>query len=152
MAIPLSIPDALVMPDSADPATIFAAREGWRLALIASLQYLPGTQRAVLILRDALAFPAAEVAAMLGASTPAVKSTLQRAGARLRELPPTPDALAEPTEPEVRALLDRCMAAFQNADAAALEQLLCDESTFPTVIAAASDGGAFTETEHRFSL
>ncbi|HEX4704046.1 MAG TPA: RNA polymerase subunit sigma-70 [Pseudonocardiaceae bacterium] len=123
------IPDALVMPDTADPATILAAREGLRLALIASLQYLPGPQRAVLILRDVLAFPAAQVAAMLGTSTPAIKSTLQRARARLRESPPTPDLLAEPAEPAARALLDRYMAAFQNADAAALERLLCDEST-----------------------
>ncbi|WP_330251574.1 sigma-70 family RNA polymerase sigma factor [Nocardia sp. NBC_00565] len=123
------ISDALVIPESADPAVVFAARQGLRLALIASLQYLPGTQRAVLILRDVLAFPAVEVAAMLGTSTPAVKSTLQRARARLRELSPRPDALAEPAESHARALLDRYMAAFQNADAAELERLLCDEST-----------------------
>src|SRR5919204_2908321 len=39
------IPDALVTPESEDPATIVAAREGLRLALIASLQYLPARQR-----------------------------------------------------------------------------------------------------------
>ena len=54
------IPDALVVAAGGDPADTVAAREGLRLALIASLQYLPGTQRAVLILRDVLAFPAAE--------------------------------------------------------------------------------------------
>jgi RNA polymerase sigma-70 factor (ECF subfamily) len=43
-----------------DPAAIVASRESLRLALIASLQYLPGRQRAVLLLRDVLAFPAAE--------------------------------------------------------------------------------------------
>ena len=36
-------PDALLMPDSADPSVQLAAREGLRLALIASLQHLPAT-------------------------------------------------------------------------------------------------------------
>ena len=72
------IPDTLVTTDSQDPATIVAAREGPRLALIASLQHLPARQRAVLLLRDVLDFPAAEVAAMLGTSAAAVKSMLQR--------------------------------------------------------------------------
>ena len=55
-------PDAMLTPNSADPAAIVTAREGLRLALIASLQYLPPRQRAVLVLRDVLAFPATEAA------------------------------------------------------------------------------------------
>src|SRR3984957_19098432 len=54
------VPDALALPDTADPAVIVAARAGLRLALIASLQYLPPRQRAVLVLRDGLDFSAAE--------------------------------------------------------------------------------------------
>jgi RNA polymerase sigma-70 factor, ECF subfamily len=123
------IPDALVSPEEADPAAIVAAREGLRLALIASLQYLPGPQRAVLILRDVLAFPAAEVAAMLGTTVAAVKSSLQRARARLREVAPVADDVTEPAEPRARALVDQYIAAFQNADAAALKQLLCADAT-----------------------
>ncbi len=123
-------PDALVAPDAVlaaeygDPAAVVAARAGLRLALIASLQYLPPRQRAVLVLRDVLAFPAADVAAMLGTTTASVKSALQRARGRLRELAPAADEVTEPTTAGARALLDQYIAAFENADAAALERLL----------------------------
>jgi RNA polymerase sigma-70 factor (ECF subfamily) len=99
------IPDTLVTPESEDPATIAVTRETLRLALIATLQYLPPRQRAVLILREVLAFPAADVATMLDTTTAAVKSTLQRARARLDEVALARDTLNEPTEPRARALL-----------------------------------------------
>jgi RNA polymerase sigma-70 factor, ECF subfamily len=118
------VPDALVTPESADPAAIVAAREGIRLALIASLQYLPPRQRAVLVLRDVLDFPAAEVAVMLGTTTVSVKSALQRARAQLEQVAPAADQITEPAVPQARALLDQYMAAFENADAAALQRLL----------------------------
>jgi RNA polymerase sigma-70 factor, ECF subfamily len=123
------VPDALVTPDSADPAAIAQAREGLRLALIASLQYLPPRQRAVLVLRDVLAFPAAEVAVMLGTTTASVKSALQRARARLSELALAASQITEPTAPRARVLLDQYIAAFENADAAALERLLTEDAT-----------------------
>jgi RNA polymerase sigma-70 factor, ECF subfamily len=123
------IPDAKVTPESADPAAVVAARESLRLALIASMQYLPPRQRAVLVLRDVLAFPAAEVAGMLGTTTASVKSALQRARARLKELAPAADRIAEPTAPQARALLDQYIAAFENADTAALERLLVHDAT-----------------------
>ena len=122
-------PDAMVTPDSADPAAIVTAREGLRLALIASLQFLSPRQRAVLVLRDVLAFPATEVAVMLGTTTPSVKSALQRARARLKELGPVADQIAEPTESRARALLDQYITAFENSDAAALERLLLADAT-----------------------
>jgi RNA polymerase sigma-70 factor (ECF subfamily) len=122
-------PDAMVTPDSADPAAIVTAREGLRLALIASLQYLPPRQRAILVLRDVLAFPAAEVADMLGTTTVSVKSALQRARARLSELTPDIDRITEPAESQARALLDQYIAAFVNADAGALERLLIEDAT-----------------------
>jgi len=122
-------PDAMVTPDSADPAAIVTAREGLRLALIASLQYLPPRQRAILVLRDVLAFPAPEVAEMLGTTTVSVKSALQRARARLKELAPAAGQITEPSEPRARALLDQYIAAFENADATALERLLLSGAT-----------------------
>jgi RNA polymerase sigma-70 factor, ECF subfamily len=118
------VPDALVTPESADPAVIAQARDSLRLALIASFQYLPARQRAVLLLREVLAFPADEVARMLGTSTVAVKSALQRARTRLSQVTPAPDQVSEPPEPAARALLDQYIAAFEHADAAALERLL----------------------------
>ncbi|PXX61536.1 RNA polymerase ECF family sigma subunit [Nocardia tenerifensis] len=115
------IPDALVAPD---PAGVVVARDSLRLALIACLQHLNGRQRAVLLLRDVLGLPAAEVATILDTSVAAVKSTLQRARARLDEIASAAEQAVAPTEPAQRALLDEYMAAFQNSDAAALERLL----------------------------
>lgn len=94
----------------------------------ASLQYLSPKQRAVLVLRDVLAFPATEVAVMLGTTTVSVKSALQRARARLGELALAAGQITEPAAPRARALLDRYIAAFENADAAALEQLLTQDA------------------------
>ncbi len=115
------IPDALL---GSDPATIVAGRESLRLALMAALQYLPPKQRAVLILREVLAFPAAEVAAMLDTTIAAVKSTLQRARARLDETAPERSEVIEPTDPQARALLAEYIAGFEKADIAALERAL----------------------------
>ncbi|MGL5850675.1 MAG: RNA polymerase subunit sigma-70, partial [Phycicoccus sp.] len=118
------IPDRLVTQDSDDPATVAAARDDLRLALIAALQHLPARQRAVLILRDVLAFPAHEVAAMLDISTPAVKSLLQRARARLQDVSSDQVRPAGPTDPAARALLERYIAGFVNADLGELEAAL----------------------------
>jgi len=127
------IPDALVTPPAEDPAAIVVSRESLRLSLIACLQYLPPRQRAVLILRDVLAFPATEVATMLGTSTVAVKSALQRARVRLEQAAPAPDEISEPAEPEVRALLEAYIAAFENADPAAMERVLRKDAALEPV-------------------
>jgi RNA polymerase sigma-70 factor (ECF subfamily) len=127
------MPDALVTPESDDPAAIVAAHEWLRLALIASLQYLPARQRAVLLLREVLGFPAAEVASMLGTSTPAVKSALQRARARLDEVSPAPERVIEPTEPRARELLGQYIAGFENADTTALEKALRADASIEMV-------------------
>jgi RNA polymerase sigma-70 factor (ECF subfamily) len=122
------IPDALVRPETADPAAVVEARDDLRLALVASLQYLPPRQRAVLLLRDVLAFPAAEVAEMLGMTTVAVKSTLARARGRLGEVSPSADTVLEPAGAEARRLLERYVAAFETSDAVALERVLRDDA------------------------
>ncbi|MFE2995656.1 RNA polymerase subunit sigma-70 [Nocardia sp. NPDC059246] len=114
-------------PDT-DPAEIVAGRSSLRLALVASLQHLPPRQRAVFILREVLAYPAAEVADMLGMSLAATKSALQRARAKLDEVSPRADAVIEPDSPHARALLERYLTAFENADVAGLTELLRDDA------------------------
>jgi RNA polymerase sigma-70 factor, ECF subfamily len=107
-----------------DPATVAASRAGIRLAFVAALQYLSARQRAVLIMRDVLEWPAAEVADALGTTTTAVNSGLRRARAQLARALPAEDEVAEPAEPDQRAALDRFAAAFENADVSALAELL----------------------------
>jgi RNA polymerase sigma-70 factor (ECF subfamily) len=99
-------------------------RDDLRLALIAGLQTLTPAQRAVLLLRDVLAFPASDVAEMLGLTTGAVKSALQRARARLAQTNPAPEDIAEPRSPVARRQLEIYLTAFQTADITALAAAL----------------------------
>ncbi|GAB3163583.1 sigma-70 family RNA polymerase sigma factor [Microbispora hainanensis] len=123
------LPDAWVAPPAGDPAAVIVERESLRLALIASLQHLPARQRAILILREVLAFSAAETAEILGTTTAAVKSGLQRARARLGELEPEPVDLLEPADQRARALLDGYIAAFERSDVGLLERVLRTDAT-----------------------
>lgn len=123
-------PDAILASKPADPASIVTARASTRLALIAALQYLPARQRAVLILRDVLGWHAVEVADLLGVSTAAANSVLQRARAHLAQVSPAEEDLLEPSDPADRALLDRYAAAFESADVAALTEMLREDATF----------------------
>jgi RNA polymerase sigma-70 factor (ECF subfamily) len=117
-------PVAWLEPIRTDPADLVTMRESVRLAFVAGLQFLPPKQRAVLLLREVLAFPAAEVGEMLGLSVPAVKSALQRARARLDEVAPDRDDILEPDDPRAKELLDGYMAAWMTADPAAFERVL----------------------------
>ena len=69
----------------------------------------------------------AAVADLLGTTATAVNSVLRRARALLAQALPAEDELAEPAEPDRRALLDRFAAALENADASALAELLRED-------------------------
>ena len=109
-----------LQPFPTDPADAMELRASVRLALIASLQVLTPQQRAVLILRDVLAFSAAETAQVLELTVAAVKSTLQRARSAVTSEP----ELAEPGDPRARAWLDGYMAAWERSDVQELTRVL----------------------------
>jgi RNA polymerase sigma-70 factor (ECF subfamily) len=117
------VPDALVA-DPDDPAAVVAGRAGVRLAFVAALQHLPPRQRAVLTLRDVLAFRTVEVADLLDTSVDAVDAALRRARARLARAAPVAEDLVEPAEGELRTLIDDYVRAFTDADPDALVALL----------------------------
>jgi RNA polymerase sigma-70 factor, ECF subfamily len=111
-------------PFPTDPADLVIARESVRLAFVAGLQHLTPQQRAVLLLREVLTFSAAETGEALGMSVPAVKSTLQRARARLAEAAPARDDVLDAASPRARALLAGYMAAWEASDADAFRDVL----------------------------
>jgi RNA polymerase sigma-70 factor (ECF subfamily) len=102
-------------------------RAGLRLALVAAMQVLPPRQRAVLVLREVLEFSAAEVAAQLGTTVPAVNSALQRARTGLADVGDIGE-VAEPGDPAVREVIERYVRAFEAADVPGLVRLLADEA------------------------
>jgi RNA polymerase sigma-70 factor (ECF subfamily) len=124
------VPDALVGVDPNDPAAVVSSRESIRLAFVAALQHLPARQRAVLILRDVLKWRAAEVADLLGTTTTAVNSTLQRARAQLEQMAPTENDVIEPMDPVKRELLERYVAAFESYDVTAIVNLFTKDAVW----------------------
>ncbi len=123
-------PDALLdelVSDQPDPEARALSRESISLAYLTVIQLLPPRQRAVLILRDVLDWPASEVATLIDSSVPAVKSALQRARSTLHEH--QAGRGPAPTRPaaDQRRLLQEFIAAHEQADPEALIALLRDD-------------------------
>ena len=112
-----------------DPATTLQRREHVALAFVAALQHLPGTQRAVLLLREVLEYSAAEAAEMLGTSVASVNSALQRAQKTVKERAPAADMQALEAQ-GVDSLLQRFVSAWERRDVAALASLLAEDARF----------------------
>jgi RNA polymerase sigma-70 factor (TIGR02960 family) len=126
-------PDALLddLPDtSPGPEARYERREAVALAFVTGLQRLPPRQRAVLVLRDVLGYPAAQAADMLQASEVSVNSALQRARATLAaQVPATGrDTAPAPRSARERQLTSRFADAFEAADTERLVALLTDDA------------------------
>lgn len=119
-------PDAwLDIADAAPgPEARYEAKEAIELAFVAALQLLPPRQRAVLLLRDVLAWSARDVASLLEMSVPAANSALQRARTRVSGNSEAPRLSAS----EERALVERYVQAWERSDVEAFVALLKDDA------------------------
>jgi RNA polymerase sigma-70 factor (TIGR02960 family) len=126
-------PDQLLeelAPPDEEPEAALEARETIELTFLAVMQQLPPRQRAVLILRDVLDWPAEQAAETLELSVAAANSALQRARATLREHLP-PERREDWAAPEVaeaeRAALDGFIASHEAGDADAALALIAED-------------------------
>lgn len=121
-------PDArLVGLPELDPAACYDLRESVDLAFLSIIQLLPARQRAVMLLRDILAFSAAETAQLLDISVAAANSASQRARKTLDQhratgrLKDTHTVVSSEVE---RSLLDRYLTAWYACNIPALVALV----------------------------
>jgi RNA polymerase sigma-70 factor (ECF subfamily) len=117
----------------ASPEARYEQREAIELAFVAALQHLPPRQRAVLILRDVLAFSAKEVAAALETSPASVNSALQRARKTVESRVPERSQQATARaigDDRVREVVQRFGDAFERGDTRGILDLLTEDATF----------------------
>src|SRR5712664_901982 len=125
------LPDNLIdLRPTVNPEAHYDARESVTLAFLATLQTLPGRQRAALILRDVLGWRASEVAGLLETSVAAVNSALRRARVSMKgyEADRKSSRAAPAGTEQTAALLSRYVEAWQAADAAGLVALLREDA------------------------
>jgi RNA polymerase sigma-70 factor (ECF subfamily) len=123
----LELEDRLPSPD-----VRYEQRESVELAFVAALQYIPGRQRAVLILRDVLGFTAREVAATLEMTPAAVDTALQRAHKTVDDRLPARSqqvTLKALGDERLRELVDRFVDAWERADVTSVVALLAHDAT-----------------------
>ena len=120
-------PDPLLdelAPRDDEPDAAVIRRETIELTFIAALQALPPRQRAALIARDVLGWPATETAGLLDTSVAAANSALQRARATMQDhLPAERSEWKAPPagalSAEERHVLQQYIDAHERCDAAA---------------------------------
>jgi RNA polymerase sigma-70 factor (TIGR02960 family) len=118
-------PDRLLDQAAREPDAAAVARETIELAFLAAIQHLPPRQRAVVILRDVLGWPATDAAEALEMSVASLKSALQRGRGTLREcLPRRRAEWSARADAEQREVLRRYVEANERSDLDALAGLL----------------------------
>ena len=123
----------VVLADLATPAARYEQREAVELAFIAALQHLPARQRAVLILRDVLAFSARETAEVLDTTPVSIDSALQRAhkavDARLPERSQQ-ETLRSLEDGDLKQVVEGFVTAWERADVDAIVSMLAQDAVF----------------------
>jgi RNA polymerase sigma-70 factor (ECF subfamily) len=123
---------AAAAPPEDEPEAVVVTKETIELAFLIAIQYLPPAQRAVLILRDVLGWPAREVADLLGDSVNSVNSALQRARAGMREHLPAErqEWTGAEDDADNRELVRRFTEASVAADLDTISTMLRDDVRF----------------------
>jgi RNA polymerase sigma-70 factor, ECF subfamily len=117
----------------ASPEACYERRESVELAFVAAVQYLPPSQRAVLLLREVAGFSAAETARQLGTSVASVTSALQRARVTMAARRPASSqqsALRQLGDQRAWQLARRYADAMERGDIDALAGLLTRDVTW----------------------
>jgi RNA polymerase sigma-70 factor, ECF subfamily len=130
----------------ASPGARYEQREAVELAFIAALQYLPASQRAVLILREVLGFSAKEVAETLETTTASVNSALQRARAAVDERLPgqsQQETLRSVGDDEIREVVESYVDAWERGDIEGVVAMLTEDAAIAMPpLASWFEGGA----------
>ncbi len=126
--LPDPYPDAWLdgLDGGGDPADALVRRETVGLAFLAAVQLLPPRQRAILVLRDVLAWSSADVAEALETTTAAVNSGLQRARAAVRDRRDSgwPHLSSSLAVSDAADIARRYLKAWERCDARALAEIL----------------------------
>ncbi|MBC8093740.1 MAG: sigma-70 family RNA polymerase sigma factor [Pseudonocardia sp.] len=117
----------------AAPEARYELRESVELAFVAALQYLPGNQRAALLMFDVLGFSAQEVAEHLATTPASVNSALQRARRVVAEKVPGPSqqqTLRHLGDARLREIVGRYTSAMERGDVDGVIALLTADATW----------------------
>ncbi|MEP6988452.1 MAG: sigma factor-like helix-turn-helix DNA-binding protein, partial [Chloroflexota bacterium] len=121
-------PDDLLDNHNKSPEDQALQHERLSLAFLVALQQLTPLQRSILLLREVLEWPAAQVADWINLSIPAVNSALQRARRALRQHYQAKEAPAPHSK--AQALLERYMTLWEQSDIPGLVAIMREDAWF----------------------
>lgn len=130
--------DTLV-DDAADPDAERAREEAVQTAVSRFLELAP-LQRSCVILKDVLGYSLEEIAVLLEASVPAIKSGLHRGRMRLQELGAQPAAAGATLKRQISPALERYAALFNARDWDGVRAMLVDDVKLELVSMAKRSG------------